>query len=363
MAFALECVGVLLALIIVNAVLEDTVTIGRGRGSGFRSMGPTAWLVFSVLVWGVTFVRAGANAPTPDGPTPAQKTAAAQKTPQMPETPAAAVGATYVGYDTCTTCHEPKKAGYDNSLHHKSADPRSPEALKSCETCHGPGSKHAADPEKSHMRKFSTAKADEVNNVCVTCHASGEHALWAGSKHEARGVSCISCHSVHDAKGEKGLKTENQAKVCATCHQQIVNKLNRFDHMPVRENKMQCSSCHNTHGSANVKMLKAGTTVDGACTSCHAEKRGPFLWEHAPVVNACVTCHDPHGSSNDRMLVSKVPFICQRCHVTSRHPPTVYEGFLIKNSSNANKITGRGCMICHSQIHGSNSPNGKAFLR
>ncbi|MEI6243907.1 MAG: DmsE family decaheme c-type cytochrome, partial [Acidobacteriota bacterium] len=347
-----------------NAVLEDTVTIGRGRGSGFRSMGPTAWLVFSVLVWGVTFVRAGATTPTPNAQATAKKAAEAQKTPQLPAPPAAGVGATYVGEETCATCHEDKKAGYTNSLHGKAADPKSPAALKACETCHGPGSLHAADPEKSKTtRKFTGLKADESNAVCTTCHTSGEHALWAGSKHEARGVACTACHSVHNAKGEKQLKAESQAKVCATCHQQIVNKLNRFDHMPVRENKMQCSSCHNTHGSANVKMLKAGTTVDGACTSCHAEKRGPFLWEHAPVVNACVTCHDPHGSSNDRMLVSKVPFICQRCHVTSRHPPTVYEGFLIKNSSNANKITGRGCLICHSQIHGSNSPNGKAFLR
>ena len=63
------------------------------------------------------------------------------------------------------------------------------------------------------------------------------------------------------------------------------------------------------------------------------------------------------------MLVSKQPFLCQRCHVTSRHPPTVYDGFVMKNSSNANKITGRSCVVCHSQIHGSNSPNGKAFLR
>jgi DmsE family decaheme c-type cytochrome len=110
-------------------------------------------------------------------------------------------------------------------------------------------------------------------------------------------------------------------------------------------------------------MLRAGTTVDEACASCHAEKRGPYLWEHAPVANACVTCHDPHGSSNERMLVSKVPFLCQRCHVTSRHPPTVYDAFIIKTSSNANKITGRGCVVCHSQIHGSNSPNGKALLR
>jgi cytochrome c len=49
--------------------------------------------------------------------------------------------------------------------------------------------------------------------------------------------------------------------------------------------------------------------------------------------------------------------------VTSRHPPTVYDGYLLKNSQNANKIYGRSCVVCHQMVHGSNSPNGKAFLR
>ncbi len=334
--------------------------LGTGRGS---LMKPTFWLVCSVLVWGVAFAKAGAAGPPVSGPIPQKKVAEAPQNPRLPESPASTAGSIYVGKDSCVTCHEPQKAGYENSLHHKAADPRSPEALKSCETCHGPGSKHAEDPATNKLRKFSTLSADETTAVCATCHTSGEHALWAGSKHEARGVSCTTCHSVHNPKGEKQLKAETQPKLCATCHQQIVNKLSRFNHMPVREDKMACSSCHNTHGSANVKMLKTGTTVDQACTSCHAEKRGPYLWEHAPVANACVTCHDPHGSNNERMLVSKVPFLCQRCHVTSRHPPTVYDGFVFKNSSNGNKITGRGCVVCHSQIHGSNSPNGKAFLR
>jgi DmsE family decaheme c-type cytochrome len=131
----------------------------------------------------------------------------------------------------------------------------------------------------------------------------------------------------------------------------------------MREGAMTCASCHNVHGSTNVKLLRAGTTIDESCTSCHADKRGPYLWEHAPVSESCVTCHDPHGSNNDRMLVSKQPFLCQRCHVTSRHPPTVYEGFLLQNSQNANKIFARSCTICHQMVHGSNSPSGKALLR
>jgi DmsE family decaheme c-type cytochrome len=316
-----------------------------------------SWFAFSALALAAMGARAGASPPQGGGQVPVKKTAA------LPEPPASAAGATYVGAETCYQCHKDKKADFAKTLHSKAADPRTPASSAGCETCHGPGSKHADDPDNFKPRQFNKIRATESAAVCTTCHMSGEHALWAGSKHEARGVACTTCHSVHSAKGPKQLKTEAQPKLCAGCHANIVNKLNRFNHMPVREDKLACSSCHNTHGSANVKMLRTGTTVDQACTSCHAEKRGPYLWEHAPVANSCVTCHDPHGSSNERMLASKVPFLCQRCHVTSRHPPTVYDGFVLKNSSNANKINGRGCVNCHSQIHGSNSPNGKAFLR
>ncbi len=281
----------------------------------------------------------------------------------VPRTASAQQEAGYAGTAACTECHQKNAAALDKTLHGKTADPRTPMSVKGCETCHGPGAKHADDPTESKPLQFNKVSGQAASAVCTSCHASGEHALWAGSKHEGRGVACTTCHSVHNPKGPKQLKAETQPQLCASCHQQIVNKLNRFNHMPVREDKLACSSCHNTHGSANVKLLRTGTTIDQACTGCHTEKRGPLLWEHAPVSNSCTTCHDPHGTSNERMLVAKVPFLCQRCHVTSRHPPTVYNEAMIKTSSSANRITGRACVHCHAQIHGSNSPSGKALLR
>jgi DmsE family decaheme c-type cytochrome len=203
----------------------------------------------------------------------------------------------------------------------------------------------------------------EASQTCVACHNRTSHALWDGSQHDQRNVGCVSCHSVHQPKGPSQLKARSQNELCSTCHRNVTNKQHRFNHMPVREGAMTCTSCHNVHGSTNVRLLRTGTTIDESCTSCHAEKRGPYLWEHAPVSESCITCHDPHGSNNDRMLVSKQPFLCQRCHVTSRHPPTVYEGYLLNNSSNGNKIFGRSCTVCHQLVHGSNSPSGKALLR
>jgi DmsE family decaheme c-type cytochrome len=112
-----------------------------------------------------------------------------------------------------------------------------------------------------------------------------------------------------------------------------------------------------------VKLLKKGSTVNETCQACHAEKRGPFLWEHEPVVENCTTCHDAHGSSNDRMLVAKEPFLCQRCHVTAQHPSTIYDANVLANSTTANRVYGRSCAACHQNVHGSNAPSGKAFLR
>jgi DmsE family decaheme c-type cytochrome len=244
-------------------------------------------------------------------------------------------------------------------------DPRTPAAKQGCETCHGPGSRHVDDPAENPLKRFSTEGADVVTETCTTCHNRGEHALWEGSQHEARGVSCTTCHGVHDFKGAVGqLKTATQPELCATCHRDKVAKLDRSGHMPVREGKMQCSTCHNTHGTTNVRLLRRGDSIAEMCTTCHADKRGPFLWEHAPTRDGCVTCHDPHGSSNERMLVSKPPILCQRCHVATRHPSTIYDGALIGSGvSPSSRIYARSCVTCHTNVHGSNHPSGQRFIR
>jgi DmsE family decaheme c-type cytochrome len=275
---------------------------------------------------------------------------------------APAAGGEYVGEDTCLTCHEDQ--GYKGTAHARTFNEKTPAAQQGCESCHGPGKEHVdASGDKSKILNPATMGVREASATCTTCHNRATHALWDGSQHDLRQVGCTSCHSVHSSSGEPQLKAKDETALCGLCHKSIVNRQFRYNHMPVREGKMSCSSCHNVHGSTNVRLLKAGTTLDESCVSCHAEKRGPFLWEHAPVSESCTTCHDPHGSNNDRMLIAKQPFLCQRCHVTSRHPPTVYEGYLLQNSQNANKIFGRSCLSCHQQVHGSNAPSGKAFLR
>jgi DmsE family decaheme c-type cytochrome len=283
---------------------------------------------------------------------------------QQPQAPPPAAGE-YAGEETCLTCHEDMSKGYRGSAHARTQDARSPAADKGCESCHGPGQAHVdGGGDATKIKRFTAISAAEQSATCTTCHNRSEHTEWAGSKHDSRNISCITCHSVHEAKSERAfLKTETQIETCAQCHRQQVNKVHRSSHMPVVEGKMECSTCHNPHGSQNVKMLREGNSVVESCTSCHAEKRGPFLWEHSPVRETCVSCHDPHGSNNDRMLIAKQPMLCQRCHIHSRHPATIYDSTAV-NVSKSNRAVGRSCVNCHQMIHGSNHPNsGKVFMR
>ena len=299
--------------------------------------------------------RAGAPPKLPRiGPVPTHQQAA-QAAPALPSG--------YVGADTCVTCHDSEGKSLSHTEHGRAANPRTPMAGMGCESCHGPGKAHVdADGDITKIRVFPKMAARDVTQVCLTCHVKSEHVNWQGSAHETRNLSCITCHSVHSPKSEVAqLKKTTQIELCATCHRPQVLKVQRTAHMPVREGKMECTSCHNPHGSTNQRLLKVGNYINESCISCHTEKRGPFLFEHPPGRESCVTCHDPHGSSNERLLVAKLPMLCQRCHIGTNHPSTIYDGAQLKNVSI--RIVGRSCVACHENIHGSNSPSGNAFHR
>jgi DmsE family decaheme c-type cytochrome len=134
--------------------------------------------------------------------------------------------------------------------------------------------------------------------------------------------------------------------------------LARSAHMPLREGQMDCADCHNPHGSPAKANVRAASPQE-LCLKCHADKRGPMLWEHAPVRENCMTCHQPHGSNNAKVLATREPFLCQRCHVARRHPSTLYDG----NDLTSNRLINRSCTNCHPQVHGSNHPSGKYFMR
>lgn len=275
-------------------------------------------------------------------------------------------GATWSAAD-CETCHATATGPAFTRTKHAGL-------TQSCATCHVNVAEHmkaqtSGEPGPSPSLKKQAASA--INATCLTCHENGARASFAGSMHGRRNVACTSCHSVHAAKSKTAqLKTARDPETCFSCHQSMRAKSLRTSHHPLREGKVSCSSCHNAHDGVNDNMLRKAS-VNETCYQCHAEKRGPFLYEHAPVRENCVACHDPHGSNHERLLLAKQPFLCQRCHFSGhgitadnlsslQGLPVAPTGTTVARSS---RNTERGCKQCHLNIHGSNSPSGAFFVR
>jgi DmsE family decaheme c-type cytochrome len=208
------------------------------------------------------------------------------------------------------------------------------------------------------MKSLSSADA---NAVCLSCHETSHNPTWAGSAHDRRGVKCVDCHSVHEFESvESQLKTAHEPDTCYSCHPAMRAQAMRTSHHPVREGLMTCGSCHNPHDGSRPKMIRADWTAE-LCLSCHTEKRGPFLWEHAPVREDCLNCHNPHGSNHDKLLLAKQPYLCQRCHLNTRHPGTLYDGGnagTLAVASASNRAIEHACKNCHQNVHGGNAPSG-----
>jgi DmsE family decaheme c-type cytochrome len=281
----------------------------------------------------------------------------------------------------CTKCHDetesrPILAIYQTP-HGVSADSRTP----SCQSCHGESEKHLAGDANGKGRPapdvvfgskhtkagYAPNSATAQSEACLTCHKAGLRMHWPGSQHQINDVACASCHSIHRATDPVFVKAEQPA-VCFTCHKDQRAQTKQVSTHPLDAGKMACSDCHNPHGSAGPKLL-AKNTVNETCYTCHAEKRGPFLWEHQPVNEDCTNCHTPHGSNITPLLKSRPPFLCDECHDGPHNSQAPYGtavaglqggGALPGGNPNSNAV-GRACMNCHVMVHGSNSPAG-AFL-
>ena len=260
----------------------------------------------------------------------------------------------------CATCHEALVKQYGTTRHGK-ADQFGTVGYESCASCHGDVAAHleSGDPTKiSNPDKLSPA---ESSAKCLACHTNDHNrSFWLGNTHELSNVGCLSCHNIHHGKSpEKLLVKSSINETCLSCHTDQRKALTqRSTHLfrdELRRATMQCSDCHNPHGSQTEKMLRADS-VNDTCYQCHTEKRGPMLWEHPPVGENCLNCHSSHGSNNVNLLSLRTPQLCQSCHIQGKHQTV--SGF-----ANSPWVLNRACLNCHSQIHGSNHPSGLKLQR
>jgi DmsE family decaheme c-type cytochrome len=279
--------------------------------------------------------------------------------------------------EVCLTCHGNTSARPAHEMLQttmaKKADPNAPfgENGHACESCHGPSKAHvmARGAEPPGFRFDDSTTADQKNESCMSCHEDEGRFHWPGSTHKLEGVACVDCHSVHQPD-DPVLALETQPEVCFGCHKEQRAQFLRQSHHPVQvssnafshEGMLACTDCHNTHGKAGPSNLKRNT-VNETCYDCHAEKRGPFLWEHQPAREDCTTCHTPHGSNYPKMLVARTPWLCQQCHAAPFHPSGAYSGVDVPPASFDQRVVGKDCLNCHNQVHGTNHPSGIRLTR
>jgi DmsE family decaheme c-type cytochrome len=287
----------------------------------------------------------------------------------------------------CANCHEAQWNAIDLTPHGAKSDASG----SMCQACHGDASEHLKDPMKakpdSPFKKGVAASTQAA--VCLTCHSGNRNlAFWTSGKHALNDVACTQCHSIHGKSLAPTINKftttflPNQAEGCGTCHQQIRAATFKPSHHPIQEGKVKCSDCHNPHGALSPAMVKQ-PTINDQCYSCHADKRGPYVFNHPPVEENCATCHNPHGSVHYKLLNEQPPNLCQDCHDGSRHPGTVYgaaggwtcapgdpaaacQGKTGQPNPNVNnRLVARACLNCHNAIHGSNAPGnrGQFFTR
>ena len=135
---------------------------------------------------------------------------------------------------------------------------------------------------------------------------------------------------------------------------------------PTKTGFFACSSCHAPHGSTTRASLQKNS-VNETCYTCHAQLRGPFLWEHRSAQDDCTNCHNPHGTNNAPMLKTRMPYLCQQCHQDSlNHSNTAFGRQSLPGGAtagNAQRVVGNSCVNCHMKVHGSNHPSGARLQR
>ncbi|MCB1218677.1 hypothetical protein KDL44_14935 [bacterium] len=253
-------------------------------------------------------------------------------------------GAQYVGSNVCLSCHQGHRRDWSKSMHSLTDMGVRPISERGCESCHGPGSNHWG--RRAGIGAYSMASSREVDDSCLVCHKSDTYVPdYRNSSHVKECVSCLDCHDPHNQANKHNLRKDPNA-MCLSCHESTAVDFAKFSHHPLDNSDprtgLLCVDCHNPHGGEGREMLTQ--LKDDICFECHADKQGPFIFEHAgydPAMGrGCFTCHSAHGSSNPALLNFSGRGTCMECH-----------------TDRANHFPAQNCWTsgCHSDHHGSNT--------
>lgn len=252
----------------------------------------------------------------------------------------------------CESCHGPGKAHLEDATDPSKIisfkNKTSKQISESCLTCHAGKEDHNKFRRSDHWR----------NNVgctdCHTAHGPESHATQIGSA-TFGGINSNN----KPGTGTLAMLKVSEPQLCLKCHNETKAQFTQPFHHKVLEGQMKCSDCHNAHGEFELKNARLAVGADVPCMKCHTDKQGPFVYEHLPLtVEGCTACHNTHGSANPKMLKrNQVRQLCLECH-SSIFDDLAPNAPSFHNQANARFVN---CTVCHVKIHGSQTH--PAFFR
>lgn len=227
----------------------------------------------------------------------------------------------------CNGCHNPHGSGEEHML--VGTYRHVPFSEGSCEACH-------RKPRGTRVRLKL-----EGDRLCYACHSDLEQRLTSGYVHTAvREGLCLSCHDPHLSGRPKLLKALD-GDLCLRCHSKIEAKMaGEHSHAALEEG---CGGCHDPHQSGHRgQLVEQPTTL---CLSCHGQNDRELVDSHLGAELAqvdCSECHDAHGSTEPHLIAAG-----------SLHPPFV-EDCNSCHRGNADRLVAGGgaalCYACHHEI-------------
>ncbi len=185
----------------------------------------------------------------------------------------------YAGAPKCGECHEAQSTKKADGYHRN----------VSCETCHGPGVRHAADPTEVKP------PAPRDRQFCPTCHAynlsrpMGFPQINPITHNPLQ--PCFTCHDPHDPK------PPSVPGECMACHGGIARTKAVSPHV-----LLDCTTCHVTpedHKVTPRSVRPTKPTNRDFCGQCHRTDSGV---PNVPKIDLathgekylCWQCHYPH---------------------------------------------------------------------
>ncbi len=192
----------------------------------------------------------------------------------------AALPIKYAGREACADCHPDVAETHSRARHQTVA----------CETCHGPGAAHVADPQSN------APVVPRERSFCPRCH--GYDASRPTGFPQIEPVThnpmkpCVECHTPH------APEPPTLPSSCAACHGEIA-RLKAVSHHAA----LDCTQCHQTpdaHRDTPRLVVAEKPRAREFCGGCHAkDAKGPKQIPRVDLAThgsryLCWQCHYPH---------------------------------------------------------------------